>query len=209
MQAYMKSSMPFRGVAKPARVALLRELSVQRCDDVELAAAASELWDQAAYREERYVATALARRLPPDVARLAVHRHWIVTGAWWDHVDEIAQHLVGRSCGPSPKRWFHWYATGRNIRIGGCAERRSSASSAPRSAPTLDCWRRPSNRARATETSSCARPSGGPCASMHVPTRSGSSHLSTATQSSRTCLGREALRHVGHTLDPPGSSRRR
>ena len=95
MQAYMKSSMPFRGVAKPACVALLRGLAVQRCDNDALTAAAADLWDHAAYREERYVATALARRLPPAAARLTVHRDWIVTGAWWDHVDEIAPHLVG------------------------------------------------------------------------------------------------------------------
>ena len=94
MQAYMKSPMPFRGVPAPARAALLRALP--RLDDpVVVACAAEELWDGATYREERYLATALARRAPPDPGRLPVYRHWIVTGAWWDHVDEIASRLVG------------------------------------------------------------------------------------------------------------------
>jgi 3-methyladenine DNA glycosylase AlkD len=94
MQAYMKSTMPFRGVAAPARAALLRTLP--ELDDPAVAVrAAEELWDGATYREERYLATALARRAPPDPARLPLYRHWIITSAWWDHVDEIAARLVG------------------------------------------------------------------------------------------------------------------
>jgi 3-methyladenine DNA glycosylase AlkD len=30
-----------------------------------------------------------------DVDTLALYRHLVVSGAWWDVVDEIAQHLVG------------------------------------------------------------------------------------------------------------------
>ena len=30
-----------------------------------------------------------------DPAALDLYRHLIVTGAWWDVVDEIAAHLVG------------------------------------------------------------------------------------------------------------------
>ena len=95
MQAYMKSPMPFHGVAAPARAALLRELLPQLDDPVVVMRAAEELWDGATHREERYLATALARRAPPDPARLPLYGHWIVTGAWWDHVDEIAARLVG------------------------------------------------------------------------------------------------------------------
>jgi 3-methyladenine DNA glycosylase AlkD len=57
-----------------------------------------ELWDDAEYREERYAATALldtraARALrSPDLLPLC--RDLIVSGAWWDHVDEVA-HRVG------------------------------------------------------------------------------------------------------------------
>ena len=51
------------------------------------------------HREERYAATALARhraaRPWQDPAALDLYRHLVVTGAWWDHVDEVASHLVG------------------------------------------------------------------------------------------------------------------
>jgi 3-methyladenine DNA glycosylase AlkD len=58
-----------------------------------------ELWDDADYREERYAALTLARlpraRTWRDPASLALCEHLVVTGAWWDLVDESAQHLVG------------------------------------------------------------------------------------------------------------------
>ena len=102
MAAYMKSAMPFLGVAAPARAALLRELQPLLADRAAVRAAAEALWDGAQAREERYVATALARRLAPEPDRLPVHRHWIVTGAWWDHVDEIASRLVGPALRADP-----------------------------------------------------------------------------------------------------------
>jgi 3-methyladenine DNA glycosylase AlkD len=102
MQAYMKSAMPFLGVAAPARGELLRELRPLLTDRATVRAAAELLWDGARAREERYVATALARRLAPEPDRLPVHRHWIVTGAWWDHVDEIAARLVGPALRADP-----------------------------------------------------------------------------------------------------------
>lgn len=102
MQAYMKSTMPFLGVAAPARSTLLRELRPLLADRSAVRAAAEALWDGARVREERYVATALARRLAPEPDRLPVHRHWIVTGAWWDHVDEIASRVVGPALRAEP-----------------------------------------------------------------------------------------------------------
>jgi 3-methyladenine DNA glycosylase AlkD len=102
MEAYMKSAMPFLGVAAPARAAVLRELRPLLTDRAVVRAAAEVLWDGAQAREERYVATALARRLAPESDRMAVHRHWIVTGAWWDHVDEIASRLVGPALRADP-----------------------------------------------------------------------------------------------------------
>jgi 3-methyladenine DNA glycosylase AlkD len=101
MQAYMKSSMPFLGVSAVP----LRKL----CRDV-LGATPLEgratwergvrtLWDEADYREERYAAIALAGhrfyRLHQDPATLPLYRHLVVTGAWWDYVDDIAAHRVG------------------------------------------------------------------------------------------------------------------
>ena len=100
MQAYMKSAMPFLGVRVPIVRRLSRDLAQRHpiASRPELELVVRELWDGAAYREERYAATALldtraARALrSPDL--LPLYRDLIVSGAWWDHVDEIA-HRVG------------------------------------------------------------------------------------------------------------------
>lgn len=101
MQAYMKSQIPFLGVSAPGRNAALRPvLATHRpADAEELEASVRELWDGAAFREERYAAIAVLRHrsaspfLTP--ARLDLLTHLVVTGAWWDLVDDIAAHLVG------------------------------------------------------------------------------------------------------------------
>ena len=100
-QRYMKSAMPYRGLTSPQLKALLRPLlaSYPPQDRATWEATVRELWDGATHREERYAAIALARHraarawLDPD--SLALSRHLVVTGAWWDLVDEIATHLVG------------------------------------------------------------------------------------------------------------------
>ncbi|SEQ43229.1 3-methyladenine DNA glycosylase AlkD [Lentzea xinjiangensis] len=95
MQAYMKSAMPFLGVPKPRRAALLK--SLPRVDDPdEWLDAVRTLWREATYREERYVALALSgdRRFQ-SAGLLPWFDEMIVTGAWWDYVDEIASKLVG------------------------------------------------------------------------------------------------------------------
>ena len=96
----MKSELPYRGNAAPELKALLRPLlasyRARRPDGGE--ATVRTLWDEATHREERYAAIALARhrRARPwlDPESVPLCRHLIVTGAWWDLVDEIAQHLV-------------------------------------------------------------------------------------------------------------------
>jgi 3-methyladenine DNA glycosylase AlkD len=101
MQKYMKSAMPFRGVAKPARRQLLR-LAVAAHPVSEasaLGAVAAELWDGARFREERYLALSLVD-LPRharlvDLSWVPVFQHWIVSGAWWDTTDEIASRRIG------------------------------------------------------------------------------------------------------------------
>lgn len=100
MQAYMKSATPYLGVRVPAVRALTRAEARLRpfatADD--LADTVLDLWRAADYREERYAAIALldtprARRLR-DPGLLGTLRELIVTGAWWDYVDELA-HRVG------------------------------------------------------------------------------------------------------------------
>jgi 3-methyladenine DNA glycosylase AlkD len=101
MQRYMKSVMPFRGVAKPERERLLRHALADHPlpDRATLETAVRELWDGAHFREERYLALSLTghrrhlRWLDPSWIPLL--RHWIVTGAWWDFTDEIASRRIG------------------------------------------------------------------------------------------------------------------
>jgi 3-methyladenine DNA glycosylase AlkD len=118
MQAYMKSSMPFRGVGMPALRRVLREVFAQ----CRLAhrdawqAAVLELWDGARFREERYAAVELTGhrfyRGWQDPEALGLYRHLVVTGAWWDYVDGVASGRVGpilRACPevvePVVRRW--------------------------------------------------------------------------------------------------------
>ncbi|WP_406832709.1 DNA alkylation repair protein [Pedococcus sp. KACC 23699] len=102
-QAYMKSAMPYRGITAPQLKALLRPLLadpvLQLTDRRSWEGAVRELWDDATHREERYAATAVtghrAYRQWQDPDTLGLYRHLVVTGAWWDHDDEIASQRVG------------------------------------------------------------------------------------------------------------------
>lgn len=115
MQAYMKSEMPFLGVQKPARTTLARELFVPLgCD--EWRDTVLRLWREATYREERYMALALAGdkryREHRTMAALPLFDELIVTGAWWDFVDEVAAGMLGElldrdgaALAPVLRRW--------------------------------------------------------------------------------------------------------
>ncbi|WP_460715420.1 DNA alkylation repair protein [Nocardioides dilutus] len=99
-QRYMKSAMPYRGLTSPQLRALLRPLLAvyEPPSRATWEAAVRALWDEATHREEWYAALAVARHrrarawLDPD--SLPLWRHLVVTGAWWDVVDETATHLV-------------------------------------------------------------------------------------------------------------------
>ena len=100
MQAYMKSATPFLGVRVPVMRTLTRAEAKRRpfATSADLIDSVLRLWREAGYREERYAAITLldtpaARRLR-DPALLHTLRELIVTGAWWDYVDELA-HRVG------------------------------------------------------------------------------------------------------------------
>jgi 3-methyladenine DNA glycosylase AlkD len=120
MQAYMKSAMPYRGVATPERRRLVREVIAREggpTDRSSWEATVRDLWDGAAYREERYVAIDMCglRAACPwqDAALLPMYDHFVVTGAWWDHVDAVAITLIGPilradrpAVGPTVRRWI-------------------------------------------------------------------------------------------------------
>jgi 3-methyladenine DNA glycosylase AlkD len=100
MRAYMKSTMPFRGAPKPVQVAALRPVLAAHpvTDRATWEATVLELYDGAEFREERYAALALlgvrAARPWRDPDLVPLLEHLVVTGAWWDLVDDVAGHQV-------------------------------------------------------------------------------------------------------------------
>jgi 3-methyladenine DNA glycosylase AlkD len=101
MQAYMKSEMPYLGVQTPhhrkACKKLFRKYPLETFEawrDTVLV-----LFRRAQYREERYCALNLINdnsyREFQDLPALPVIREIIVTGAWWDLVDNIAPYRLG------------------------------------------------------------------------------------------------------------------
>ena len=100
MQAYMKSATPFLGVRVPRMRTLTRAEAKLRpfTTSADFIDTVLRLWRDAGYREERYPAIALldtpAAQWLREPAILQMLRELIVTGAWWDYVDELA-HRVG------------------------------------------------------------------------------------------------------------------
>jgi len=108
MAAYMKSAetgnLRFLGVRRPeVRRTVRAATHAHPGDPAAYTAAARELWDSAAFREERYAAQDLLglRWSSGRLELLDLHRHMAVTGAWWDHVDEVA-HRIGDLCATHP-----------------------------------------------------------------------------------------------------------
>ena len=120
MQAYMKSAMPFHGVPSP------RLKVVARAVFAELALPSLEawrghvldLWRGAGFREERYAALILAAdrraRAFQAPSLLPLYEELIVTGAWWDYVDEVASDRIGpillahpAELAPAMRAWSH------------------------------------------------------------------------------------------------------
>ena len=108
MQAYMKSTMPYHGVNMPQLRAISREVfdgSSMAC--LEWSETILELWRDARYCEERYAAMFLLgmkrHRECITPAIMPMLEEMIVTGAWWDYVDEIAR-VVGDLLRRYPKQ---------------------------------------------------------------------------------------------------------
>ncbi len=100
MQAYMKSAMPYFGVSTVPRRAALKPLFtvLDWPDSAAWQAGVLAIWRGAAFREERYAALELtgvkAARRFQQIEALPMYEEMIVTGAWWDYVDEIAGHRL-------------------------------------------------------------------------------------------------------------------
>ena len=101
-QAYMKSAMPYRGLTTPELRRVMRRLlsdpPLRPANADEWDRTIRALWDEATHREEWYAALAIARHPSAKAHRalgaLPLYHHLVVTGAWWDVVDEVATHLV-------------------------------------------------------------------------------------------------------------------
>ncbi len=120
MQAYMKSAMPYLGVPVPIVRKIVTSVARQfpfhsgadfdsgadfhsGADSdadteptVQLRRTAEVLWRTAEFREQRYAAMTLTGLKPAkaQLSLLPLYEEMISTGAWWDHVDEVAH----RSC---------------------------------------------------------------------------------------------------------------
>ncbi len=118
MQAYMKSALPYYGVASPAARVIFRDVLATHPlpDRHTWLATVHALWDDASHREEWYAALAVVRysryAAYRDAAALPLYRHLATTGAWWDVVDDVATHLVGpllidhpEVVGPGLREW--------------------------------------------------------------------------------------------------------
>ena len=109
MVAYMKSAMPYHGVSHPRLSAICKKVFAEQAPSgcAEWKAAVLYVWRHAKYREERYAAVALASSgahrdcLTPEV--IPMLEEMIVSGAWWDYVDELSQ-LVGAVLRSHPDR---------------------------------------------------------------------------------------------------------
>lgn len=101
MQAYMKSEMPYLGVSAPYARAVCREAfaSYDFLNAEHWRKDVLSLWRGAEYREERYAAIALSGHRKAKsfqtLDALPMYEEMIVTGAWWDYVDELAERRIG------------------------------------------------------------------------------------------------------------------
>ena len=97
----MKSTMPYHGVPTPAqrRIFMARMSRLHFADAASWQAQVLFLWHNAKFREERYAALYLAGHKAAVAfqtpAAMSTYEEMIVSGAWWDYVDDIASHRVG------------------------------------------------------------------------------------------------------------------
>jgi len=119
MRAYMKSALPFYGIAAPLRRKLTAEaVKSHPCrTTAELAVTMLALFREARFREERYAAVELPRlsaahRRLVDRSLLPVAEALIRESAWWDLVDDLSAELLQqlllrhpRETKPVLRRW--------------------------------------------------------------------------------------------------------
>ena len=105
----MKSELPFHGVRVPEvrRVAAAVARDHPLADPDAWEATVLGIWRAATHREQRYGAIELAYArayrgwLRPD--RLSMVEEMVVTGAWWDYVDQLAGKHMGHLLASYPE----------------------------------------------------------------------------------------------------------
>lgn len=120
----MKSAMPYHGVSAPMLRASCKKIfsQVELLSPKDWRAKVLELWRGAKYREERYLAIMLtgdtraaAFQTP---AAMPLYEEIILTGAWWDYVDDVASNRVGPILRdysvPMKKKMIAW-STSQNL----------------------------------------------------------------------------------------------
>lgn len=100
MRAYLKSALPCLGVSVPTarRVAKEHFGATPFATLGKLSRVVERLWNEARFREERFVAINVLR-LGGNARLLTVNaapmlERLILSGAWWDLVDELSAHVV-------------------------------------------------------------------------------------------------------------------
>ncbi|MFZ1119039.1 MAG: DNA alkylation repair protein [Candidatus Binataceae bacterium] len=99
MAAYMKTSQPFYGVARPKlNAALCKQMRLRfvPADRAAYERGVLALW-VLPHREEQYAAIEYARQHPRFIVpqSMKLYERLIRQGAWWDLVDDVAEYLVG------------------------------------------------------------------------------------------------------------------
>ncbi len=98
MQTYMKSALPYYGLPGPAARRIVKQLAkdVRFESFAEFERFVRTLWTHATHREERYAALTFLdlkqTRVFQTFDALPLYEFFIVDGAWWDLVDEVATH---------------------------------------------------------------------------------------------------------------------
>lgn len=106
-QRYMKSKMPYYGVSSPVKKKIdskiKKEYKLESFD--EWYSVVKELWDNAKFREERYASMTILKQYKEyhTLKIVPLVEHMIVTGAWWDFIDEISPKVVGDLLKKYPK----------------------------------------------------------------------------------------------------------
>ncbi len=99
MAAYMKTDMPFYGVQKPDREPILKAIkkNFRPQSRQEYEKTILKLW-KLPHREEKYLALGYACEFVSlaTVDTMDLYERLVREGAWWDFVDVLAAHLVGR-----------------------------------------------------------------------------------------------------------------